>query len=76
MPPDPDKRKLRELKRVIKKRGTKHRRQELKKNLAENPEGAHEAAENLGRSRSDTLNGIDNDSTRKKKPKGDGEKDG
>ena len=67
MPPDPDKRKLRELKRVIKKRGTKHRRQDLKKNLAENPEGAHEAEENLGRSRSDTLNGIDNDSTRKKR---------
>ena len=73
MPPDPDKRKLRELKRVIKKRGTKHRRQDLKKNLAENPEGAHEAEENLGRSRSDTLNGIDNDSTRKKR-KADDEK--
>jgi hypothetical protein len=75
MPIDPDKRKLRELKRVLKKRGTKHRRQELKKNLAENPEEAHEAEENLGRSRSDTLNGLDNDSTRKKKPKGDDAKE-
>lgn len=68
MPPDPDKRKLRELKRVLKRRGTKHRRQELKKNLADNPEEAHEAEENLGRARSDTLNGLDNDTTRRQRP--------
>lgn len=73
MPPDPDKRKLRELKRVLKKRGTKHRRQELKKTLTDNPEEAHEAEENLGRARSDTLNGLDQDSTRKRK--GDGKVD-
>ena len=72
MPPDPDKRKLRELKRVLKKRGTKHRRQELKKNLAENPEEAAHAEENLGRYRSDQLNGLDRDSdtTRRKKEEG------
>jgi hypothetical protein len=29
--PDPDKRKMRELKRTLKKRGNKHRRQQLKK---------------------------------------------
>ena len=67
MPPDPDKRKLRELKRVLKKRGTKHRRQELKKTLAENPEAAADAEENLGRYRSDTLNGLDRDSTRRRR---------
>lgn len=65
--PDPDKRKLRDLKRTLKKRGNKHRRAELKKNLTENPEEAAHAEENLGRHRSDTLNKLDNDSTRKKK---------
>lgn len=67
MPPDPDKRKLREIKRVLKKRGSKHRRQALKKTLAENPDEAAEAEEDLGKCRSDTLNGLDRDSTRKKK---------
>ena len=66
MPPDPDKRKLRELKRVLKKRGNKHRRHELKRDLTANPEEAAHAEENLGRHRSDTLNGLDKDSTRKK----------
>jgi hypothetical protein len=65
--PDPDKRKMREIKRALKKRGNKHRRQELKKNLAENPEEAAHAEEDLGRHRSDTLNRLDNDSTRRKK---------
>ncbi len=70
--PDPDKRMLRELKRTLKKRGNKHRRAELKKNLATNPDEAAHAEEDLGRHRSDTLNKLDNDSTRKKK---DEEKD-
>jgi hypothetical protein len=64
--PDPDKRRMRELKRAIKKRGTKRRRQELKRNLAENPEEAADAEENLGKHRSDRLNRLDNDSTRRK----------
>jgi hypothetical protein len=67
MPPDPDKRKLRELKRALKKRGNKHRRQQLKRDLVENPEEAAHAEEELGRHRSEDLNGIDKDSTRKKK---------
>ena len=66
MPPDPDKRKLRKLKQAIKRRGSKHRRAELKKNLAENPEGAAEAEENFGRYSSETMNGMDQDGTRKK----------
>jgi hypothetical protein len=67
MPPDPDKKKLREVKRAVKKRGNKHRRQELKKTLAENPDEAAHAEEDLGRFRSDALNGLDRDSTRRKK---------
>jgi hypothetical protein len=65
--PDPDKRQMRDLKRALKKRGNKHRRQQLKRDLAENPESAAETEENLGKHRSDRLNGLDNDSTRKKK---------
>jgi hypothetical protein len=65
--PDPDKRQMRELKRALKKRGNKHRRQQLKRNLAENPENAAENEEDLGKHRSDRLNGLDNDITRKKK---------
>lgn len=66
MPPDPDKRKLRKLKQVLKRRGSKHRRADLKRTLADNPDEAAHAEENLGRSRSDTLNGLDRDSTRKR----------
>jgi len=64
MPVDPDKRSLRELKRVLKKRGNKHRRQELKRTLTTNPEEAAHVEEDLGRHRSEGLNGIDNDGTR------------
>lgn len=66
MPPDPDKRQMRALKRVLKKAGSKHRRRELKRDLAENPDEAACSEENLGRSRSDALNGLDRDSHRKK----------
>ena len=67
MPVDPEKRKLRELKRALKKRGNKHRRQGLKKTLADDPEEAAHAEEDLGRHRSDVLNNIDRDATRKRK---------
>ena len=66
MPRDQEKRKLREEKRAIKKRGNKHRRQELKKSLVENPEEAAHAEEDLGRHRSDVLNNIDRDATRRR----------
>lgn len=66
MPPDPDKRKLRELKRAVKKRGTRHRRRAAKQALAENPEGAAEVPDDFGRYTSATLNGLDRDSTRKR----------
>ena len=67
MPPDPDKRRLREIKRAIKKRGTKSRRQQLKRDLAENPDEAAHAEESVGRHRSDALNGLDRDATRRKR---------
>lgn len=70
MPPDPDKRKLRDLKRALKKRGNKHRRQQLKRDLSENPEEAAHSEEKLGRHRSNELNGLDQDSTRRKKDEG------
>jgi hypothetical protein len=69
MPPDPDKRRLRELKRAVKKRGNKHRRQQLKRDLTENPEEAAHSEETLGRHSSAAYNGIDQDSTRKREEK-------
>jgi hypothetical protein len=66
MPPDPDKRQLRQLKRTLKKRGNKHRRQQLKRDLAENPDEAAYSEEQLGRYRSETLNRLDNDATRRR----------
>lgn len=63
--PDPDKRKMRKLKRSVKKRGNKHRRAQLKRTLAENPEEAAHAEADFGGYTSETLNGQDHDSTRK-----------
>ena len=64
--PDPDKRILRKTKQVLKRAGSKHRRRELKAGLASDPEGAADQQEDLGRHRSDTLNGLDADSTRRR----------
>ena len=63
--PDPDKRLLRKLKRVVKRAGSKHRRRDLKKQLAVNPEGAAESESNFGWHSSEGLNGLDTDSTRR-----------
>ena len=63
---DQDKRQLRKLKREIKKAGNKSRRQHLKRELAENPEEAPHSEYDFGRLTSETLNGLDNDATRKK----------
>jgi len=65
MPVDPDKRSLRKLKRTLKRAGSKHRRRDLKEQLAKNPEEAAEAEANLGRHRSEGLNGLDSDATRR-----------
>lgn len=63
---DQEKRKLREEKRAVKRAGTRHRRQQLKRLLEQDPEGAAEHEGSPGRYRSDALNGIDRDSTRKR----------
>ena len=68
VPVDPDKRKLRELKRAVKKRGNKARRAGLKRGLAADPEGAADAEGSVGRYTSEAYNGLDHDSKRKPAP--------
>lgn len=63
---DRQKRELREQKREIKKKGNKHRRQRLKRDLRERPEEAHLSVPSVGRHRSADLNGIDRDLQRKR----------
>jgi hypothetical protein len=66
---DPQKRQLRKLKRDIKRAGSKRRRQHLKRDLADQPEEAHLSADfDFGRATSNTLNGLDKDATRRRKP--------
>jgi hypothetical protein len=66
MPFNDDKRRLRKLKRDIKRAGNRKRRQHLKRDLAENPEAAADAAFEFGRDSSEFLNGNDRDSTRRR----------
>ena len=68
MPIDPRKRELRKLKRTLKRAGSKHRRRVLKRQLAENPEEAADAEEDVGRHSSEGLNRLDQDSTRRRAP--------
>ena len=67
-PPTRTNARLRNLKRASRRRGNKHRRHALKQQLAANPEGAAEVDPDaaLGRHRSDSLNGLDRDATRKR----------
>jgi hypothetical protein len=68
---DREKRELRKLKRVIKRAGSKHRRRQLKRDLCDHPAEAHHSDESFGRSSSEGLNGLDNDTTRRPKQAGD-----
>ena len=61
-----DKRRLRKLKRDLKRAGNKSRRQFLKRSLNEDHEEAPYAEYDFGRQSSAGLNGLDQDSTRKK----------
>lgn len=63
---DSDKRRQRQLKRQIKKAGTRHRRRQGQRALEQRPEEAHWAEEELGRNRSQEFNGLDRDATRSK----------
>lgn len=66
---DPDKRQLRKLKRDIKRAGNKRRRQFLKRQLTEDPEGAAHPEFDFGDYSSTAFNGLDQDATRRRKPK-------
>jgi hypothetical protein len=63
---DRDKRTFRKLKRGIKRTGNKRRRQHLKRELADNPADAPFTEFDFGRTSSETLNGLDNDATRRR----------
>jgi hypothetical protein len=63
---DPQKRQLRKLKRDVKRAGSKRRRQYLKRELRQNPEEAPHSEYDFGRNTSQTLNGLDQDATRKR----------
>jgi len=62
-----DKDRLRALKREIKRQGNKKVRSSIKKSLATNPEEAHLTEVDYDGRSSKKMNGIDHDSTRKKK---------
>ena len=68
---DTEKRRLRKLKRSVKKAGAKKRRGDLKRDLRDNPEEAHQSEIRYGRNSSATMNGLDDDATRR--PKNDAE---
>jgi hypothetical protein len=72
---DQDKRQLRKLKRDIKRAGSKRRRQYLKRELHENPEGAPHSEYDFGRNTSEVLNGMDEDATRRRKERDKGATD-
>jgi hypothetical protein len=64
---DREKRELRKLKRTIKKVGNKRRRAVLKRDLREHPEDAAHSEFEFGDDSSATLNGLDRDSSRRRK---------
>jgi len=63
---DQEKRKYRELKRTIKRAGSKHRRHDFKQQLRDNPDEAHTQEENFGRYSSAGMNANDRDATRRR----------
>jgi hypothetical protein len=73
---DKDKRQLRKLKRDVKRAGSKRRRQYLKRELHQNPDEAPHSEYDFGRNTSQTLNGLDQDATRTRKAREQGEETG
>ena len=63
---DRDKRQMRKLKRVVKSAGNKKRRRQLQRDLRDNPEEAHWSEPTVGKASSETLNGLDQDATRRR----------
>jgi hypothetical protein len=70
-----DKRRHRQMKRDIKKAGNRARRQQLKRQLDDNPEEAHLAEPSIGRNSSEPLNGIDRDAKRRSSDKSKAEEE-
>ena len=66
---DRDKRVLRKLKRDVKRAGNKRRRQFLKRQVAKDPDEAPHAEFDFGDFSSTGFNAIDQDATRRRKPK-------
>lgn len=64
---DQGKRQQRKLKREIKQAGNKKRRHKLKRDLRDNPHEAHWTEPSVGKASTEALNGLDQDSTRKRK---------
>ena len=64
---DRDKRQLRKLKRDIKRAGNKRRRQHLRRALQRDPEAAPFTEFDFGSDSSATLNGLDQDATRRRR---------
>jgi hypothetical protein len=67
---DPQKRQLRKLKRDIKRADRKRRRQYLKRELQQRPEDAPHSKFDFGGNSSETLNGLDQDASRRRKSDG------
>ncbi len=63
---EPTKRELREVKRIIKRKGNQRLRRQLKQTLAEHPEDANDGEFNYGRYQSSLFNGMDHDATRRR----------
>jgi hypothetical protein len=62
-----EQRQQRQLKRAVKRAGNKRRRQQLQRELNANPEEAAFSQFDFGRDSSAPLNGMDQDSTRRRK---------
>jgi len=63
---EPTKRELRQMKREIKRAGSQRRRRQWKRDLRENPEDAPYSEDDFGHFSTAELNGIDQDSTRRR----------
>jgi hypothetical protein len=61
-----DKRLYRKLKRDVKRAGNRRRRQHFKRDLRDNPDDAAHTQFDFGRNSSASMNGNDQDATRKR----------
>ena len=69
---DQDKRLFRKLKRDVKRAANKRRWQQLNRELEKDPKDAPHSEFDFGRNSSEVLNGMDQDATRRRKPRDEG----